>query len=77
MARKDNILNDFLSHPLIGEKYGFVASAKELTIREGLNSEIPIVKTISLIVDNLENSSPTTDQTLRDIVTKYLNTAAL
>ena len=77
MARKDTILNDFLIHPILAEKYNIPMFGREITIREGLNSDVPIVKTIALIVDNLENSSPTTDQTLRNIVTTYLNTAAI
>lgn len=77
MARKDEIFKTFLQHEILQEKYEL--SAKELpnTIREGLTSDSPIIKAIAVIVDNLENTTPTTDKVLHNTITQLLNSSAL
>jgi hypothetical protein len=75
MARKDQILTSFLSHPLLKDKYELHNPLPE-TVREALLSTIPIVKSIAIIIENLEVQSPVTDGTLKAIVNQYLNTAA-
>ena len=77
MARKDDILKSFLKHDILKEKYNVKKSELPNSIREGLNSEIPIIKSIALIVDGLESSTPVTDAALRNYITQYLNDAAL
>jgi hypothetical protein len=76
MARKDNILNSFLNHPMLKEKYELDEPLPSTT-REALNSQVPIIKAIALIVENLEGSTPPTDLALHKIVTQYLNSAAI
>lgn len=75
MARKDDILNSFLKHEILKEKYGLKKSEIPSTVREALNSDKPIVKAIALIVDGLESQTPVTDATLRNTVTQFLNEA--
>lgn len=77
MARKDEILRSFLEHELIRDKYNIDTTNLPETIRGALSSDEPIIKAIALIVENLEATSPTTDATLRNIVTQYLNDAAV
>lgn len=77
MARKDEIFKTFLSHPLLKEKYNIEEKNLPKTVAEGLQSERPIVKSMALIVSNLEVSNPVNDNSLRSIVTTYLNTAIL
>ncbi len=77
MARKDEILNSFLQHVVITQKYELVSSNIPATVREALSSDIPIVKAIALIVDGLESSPPITDAALRNQVTQFLNESAL
>jgi hypothetical protein len=77
MARKDDILKSFLEHDILKEKYNVKKSDLPNSIREGLLSEIPIIKSIALIVDGLESSSPLTDAALRNSITQYLNGAQL
>ena len=77
MARKDDILNSFLKHDILREKYNLKESDMPKSIREGLVSEIPIIKSIALIVDGLESTMPITDAALRNSITQYLNDAAL
>lgn len=77
MAKKDEIFKSFLKHEILSEKYKIASEDIPNTVREGLNSSIPIIKSIALIVENLESSQPATDTTLRNIITQYLNEAAI
>jgi hypothetical protein len=77
MARKDEIFKTFLQHEILQEKYGLRPKELPNTIREGLNSDSPIVKAIALIVDNLENSTPTTDKVLHNTITQLLNSSTI
>lgn len=75
MARKDEILHSFLKHEMLKEKYELKKSEIPSTVREGLNSDSPIVKAISLIVDGLEAQTPITDAALRNQIIQFLNEA--
>jgi hypothetical protein len=77
MARKDDILISFLEHDIIKDKYQIESNDLPTTVREALNSNVPIIKAIGLIVENLEASTPTTDNALRNLITQYLNEAAI
>jgi len=77
MARKDDILISFLEHDIIKEKYQIESNELPTTVRDALNSNVPIIKAIGLIVENLEASTPTTDNALRNLITQYLNEAAI
>ena len=77
MARKDELLKSFLEHDLIKSKYGITKSSLPKTVREGMQSELPIVKAISIIIGSLEAIQPVTDTSLRNSVLQYLNDAAL
>jgi len=75
MARKDDILKNFLSHELLYTKYELKETDIPSTVREALNSNKPIVKAIALIVEGLDGSVSVTDTVLRNQVTQYLNDA--
>jgi hypothetical protein len=75
MARKDDILKSFLNHELLTSKYELKDSDIPVTVREALNSQIPIIKAIALIVEGLDVTTPVTDTVLRQQVTQYLNEA--
>ena len=77
MARKDDILISFLEHDIVKDKYQIESNELPTTVREELNSKVPIIKAIGLIVENLEASTPTTDNALRNLITQYLNEAAI
>ena len=77
MARKDEILKSFLEHTILKDKYDLEAKNMPATVREALDSPIPIIKAVALIVDSLESSQPVTDAVLRNMITQYLNEAAL
>jgi hypothetical protein len=75
MARKDEIFKTFLEHPILTEKYNLSDNDLPKSLAEGLQSDVPIVKSIALIVSNLEVANPVNDSSLRNIVTSYLNAA--
>lgn len=75
--RQDKILSSFLQHELLLTKYHLNQAELPTKVRDAINSEIPIVKTIGLIVEALEKQIPETDNSLRNIVLQYLNTAAV
>ncbi|MFD0792065.1 hypothetical protein ACFQZX_00470 [Mucilaginibacter litoreus] len=77
MARHDTILQTFLKHRLLVDKYHLTTEDQHLRLREALTSDKPIVKTIALIVQGLESSPQSSDQALRITVTNYLNEAGL
>lgn len=77
MARKDDILQSFLEHDLIKHKYELDTKDLPKTVREALASKVPIIRAIGLIVENLEAATPTTDNALRNLITQYLNEAAI
>lgn len=76
MARKDDILKSFLEHDVLKE-YEIEEGLIPHTVREALDSNIPIIKAIALIVDKLESPQAITDRALRNLVTQYLNEAAI
>ncbi len=75
MISKDYILKSFLSHEVLESKYNIKKEKLPSTVREALNSDIPIVKAIALIIERLENSPTATDNDLRNSILQYLNTA--
>lgn len=75
MARKDEILSSFLKHEMLKKKYELKKSDISLTVREALNSDIPIVKAIALVVEGLESPTQITDVALRNQITQFLNEA--
>ena len=74
MARKDDILKSFLTHELLESKYELKNEELPTTVREALNSDIPIVKAIALIIKGLEKSPSATDNELRNSLLQFLNT---
>jgi hypothetical protein len=75
MARKDDILKSFLTHELLESKYKLRNEELPTTVWEALNSDIPIVKAIALIIEGLEKSPSATDNELRNSILQFLNTA--
>jgi hypothetical protein len=75
MARKDEILKSFFKHELFEAKYELTQENLPSTVRDALNSSIPIVKAIALIVEALDGTISVTDNALRNQVTQYLNEA--
>jgi hypothetical protein len=77
MARKDEILKSFLNHELISEKYEIDPGSLPNSVTEALDSPIPIVKAMALIIEHLEPHHSFTDKGLRNLINQYLNEAAI
>lgn len=77
MARKDEILKSFLEHEIIKDKYQVKPSHIPSSIREAIKSDIPIIKAIALIIENLESPQVVSEKSLRDIILQHLNQTAI
>jgi hypothetical protein len=75
MTRKDKILNCFLTHELLSNKYEINLDEMPKSLSEALTSDKPIIMAIALIVEALDGPSSqfTTDSSLRIKITQYLN----
>lgn len=79
MAREDDLLIAFLSDPIIQENYGYELEKegiKGFTLNKGLKSEIPIVKTIAIIVSKYKNQNTmnkANDTKVYEELINYLN----
>ncbi|MBT6170169.1 MAG: hypothetical protein HOH98_05400 [Flavobacteriaceae bacterium] len=71
MNRKDKILNNFLNHKLLKEKYNY--DHKETSINTALKSKTKIIKTIAMIIHNSEDSNKVSDNELKNQITRFLN----
>lgn len=70
---KNKIFKKFISHELIKDKYQLKERDIPNNITRALVSEIPIVKTIAILVDELENNQGINDITLYNKISIYLN----
>ncbi len=77
MARKDDILQSFLKHDILKSKYKIKAADMPNNIREAIKSDMPIVKAIALIVENLEATQVMPDKELRNLILQHLNQTAI
>jgi hypothetical protein len=75
--RKDEIFNSFLSHEILANNYKLKNEILPNTVREALKSDVPIIKAIALIVDNIQGPNSITDASLRNLINQYLNDAAI
>jgi hypothetical protein len=74
MANKDKIFESFLNHEILERNYGVRKEQSQITVNDGLNSDIRIVKAIALIVNGMEKSPTATNNELSQSVLHYLNT---
>lgn len=71
--RKDRILRSFMEHPILTDKYGIEDAQKPNSCLEALNSDIPIIRTLGLIVDELEKTDRISDNALQQKIRTFLN----
>ena len=77
MARKDDILKSFLEHDILISKYEIKKNELPETVREALKSDVPIIRAIATIVENLESPQGITDKALRDLILQLINQTAI
>ncbi|MBP1838630.1 hypothetical protein [Formosa algae] len=70
---KNKIFKKFVSHELIKDKYQLEERDIPNNVTRALVSEIPIIKTIAILVDELENNQGINDITLYNKISIYLN----
>tara|TARA_R110002012_G_scaffold265939_1_gene449406 strand:- start:8872 stop:9099 length:228 start_codon:yes stop_codon:yes gene_type:complete len=70
---KNKIFKKFISHELIREKYKLQEIDVPNNITRALASEIPIIRTIAILVDELEGNQGINDITLYNKINIYLN----
>ena len=76
MARKDDIFKSFLEHEVLKNDYDLTDKDLNITLRQSLNSNIPIIKAIGLIVDASEKANRDSDQAISRLITQHLNITA-
>lgn len=77
MARKDDIICSFLTHSLLQTKYELKETEIPTSLKQALSSQVPIIRTLALIVDKLESTEQIKDTDLRNLITQYLNQSAI
>lgn len=70
---KNKILKKFISHELIKEKYRIEETDIPNNVTSALVSEIPIIRTIAILVNELESNQGINDITLYNKISIYLN----
>ncbi len=75
MSNANYIFKSFVAHEMLREKYGLKEAEIPDNVYAARRSDIPIIKTIGLIVEELEAPHPTTDANLRNKVLQSLNEA--
>ncbi len=73
MARKDDIFRSFMEHPIVHEKWEQQSEPIPETVRDGLRSNVPLVMSIALLVEELEADDAISDKTLFTKLTAQLN----
>ena len=77
MLRRDKILQSFLEHEIIQEKYGISKGDLPKKVFDAQNSRKVIIKAIALIVNDKESRLPSDDKQFYRMITQYLNEAAI
>jgi len=77
MTRRDLLLKDFMSHPIISEKYKISPSKIPSTLEDGLNSSYPIVKSISYMIKEIKRSPKKSEKEVDKLIRKLLNESPL
>ena len=70
---KNKIFKKFISHELIREKYRLEEIDIPNNVTRALASEIPIIRTIAILVDELESNQGINDIALYNKINIYLN----
>ncbi|MEM9884451.1 MAG: hypothetical protein AAF849_01060 [Bacteroidota bacterium] len=77
MLKRNKILQSFLEHKIIEEKYNISKDGLPQKVFDAQKSEEAIIKVIALIIDEKEKRLPTEDKQLYRTITQYLNEAAI
>ena len=73
MIRKDRILQSFMKHPILKSKYMIEDAQMPNNCLEALNSDVPIIRTLGLIVEELEKKDRASDNSIHQKIRTFLN----
>lgn len=73
MTRKNKLLQDFLEHPIIKEKYNISERRIPDNIEEGMRSSSPIIKALSHIINEVEKFPRKNEREVEQLIRKLLN----
>jgi len=77
MKRKEKLLQDFLAHPIIQEKYKFSERRMPKNIEEALTFSSPIIKALANIIVEVEGYKGKSEREVYQLITKLLNESPL
>jgi len=75
--KKDKILQKLLNNEFLIEKYQIKENEKPKTYYEALKSDVVIIKTLAILVDELEKSDRPSNSAMYEKIKQFLNVNAL
>jgi hypothetical protein len=69
----NELLNSFLDHELLQEKYKISKKDLPNNLKDALKSDNPVVNSIAMIVQSIQSDSNITDKALKTKVSQHLN----
>lgn len=77
MARKDDLIKSFLGHQMLRDKYGITEEEMNYSHSTALDSNKPVIRSIAIVIGQVESSASISDGKLYEMIAQYLNTSAL
>ena len=69
----NELLNSFLDHELLQDKYKIAKKDLPNNLKDALKSDNPVVNSIAMIVQSIQSDSNITDKALKTKVSQPLN----
>lgn len=73
----NELLNSFLNHELLQDKYKIKKTDLPSNLKDALESENAVVNSIAMIVQTIQSDSNITDKALKTKVSQHLNEYSL
>jgi len=73
MTRKDKLLKEYMTHPLIQDKYSITSTQIPKSVYEGISSSEPIIKAIAHIINEVEKYPGKSEVEVNQMIRKLLN----
>lgn len=73
----NELLNSFLNHELLQDKYKIKKTDLPSNLKDALKSENAVVNSIAMIVQTIQSDSNITDKALKTKVSQHLNEYSL
>ena len=73
----NELLNTFLNHELLQDKYKIPKKDLQNNLKDALKSENAVVNSIAMIIQTIQSDSNITDKALKTKVSQHLNEYSL